>query len=60
MYPDKMDKFYVHNDSTASLYVDKPASYTLKQVLEDFSDDCFESYVSFKIDTNLSCTGNIK
>ena len=38
MYPDKMDKFYVHNDSTASLYVDKPASYTLKQVLEDFSD----------------------
>lgn len=42
MYPDKMDKFYVHNDSTASLYVDKPASYTLKQVLEDFSDDRIE------------------
>lgn len=37
-YPEMMGKFYVHNDSTASLYVDKPASYTLKEVLGDFSD----------------------
>ena len=42
-YPELMDKFYLHNDSTASLYVDKPASYTLKKLMEDFSDARIES-----------------
>lgn len=42
VYPDKMDKFYVHNDSTASLYIDKPASYTLMKILEAFSDERIE------------------
>lgn len=42
VYPDKMDKFYIHNDSTASLYIDKPASYTLTKILEDFSDERIE------------------
>ena len=41
-YPDMMGKFYVHNDSTASLYVDKPASYTLKEIMEDFTDEKIE------------------
>lgn len=39
LYPELMNKFYVHNDSTASLYVDKPASYTLKTIMEPFSDE---------------------
>ena len=34
-----MEKFYVHNDSTASLYIDKPATYTLRQIMDDFADD---------------------
>lgn len=38
-YPDMMKEFYVHNDSTASLYVDKPASYTLKSIMEPFCDE---------------------
>lgn len=38
-YPEKMNKFYIHNDSTASFYVDKPASYTLSEIMEDFADD---------------------
>ena len=38
-YPEMMGKFYVHNDSTASLYVDKPASYTLKSIMEPFCDE---------------------
>ena len=29
VYPEMMETFYVHNDSTASLYIDKPAAYTL-------------------------------
>lgn len=33
-----MSKFFIHNDSTASLFKDKPAIYTLRQILEDFSD----------------------
>lgn len=37
-YPDYMEKFYVHNDSTASLYTNKSASFTLNEVLDDFSD----------------------
>lgn len=41
-YPDKMNKFYIHNDSTASFYVDKPASYTLLKIMDDFSDDKIE------------------
>lgn len=39
MYPDMMKSFYVHNDSTASLYIDKPASYTLSELMEDFTDE---------------------
>ncbi len=38
-FKDYMDRFYVHNDSTASLYIDKPATYTLNELLEDFSDE---------------------
>lgn len=41
-YPSMMDKFYVHNDSTASLYIDKPASYTLMELLEEFADEKIE------------------
>lgn len=43
VYPEMMNKFYVHNDSTASLYIDKPASYTLMTVMEDFSDEKIET-----------------
>lgn len=39
IYPEMMEKFYVHNDSTASLYTDKPASYTLMKIMENFTDD---------------------
>ena len=42
MYPSMMGEFYIHNDSTASLYIDKPASFTLKEVLEDFADENLE------------------
>ena len=38
-----MKEFYVHNDSTASFYIDKPASYTLNELMNDFSDDCVET-----------------
>lgn len=38
-YPEMMEKFQVHNDSTASLYIDKPASYTLMKIMENFADD---------------------
>lgn len=41
-YPEMMKKFYVHNDSTASLYIDKPASYTLNAIMEGFEDDKIE------------------
>lgn len=34
-----MKTFYVHNDSSASLYTDKSATYTLIEILENFSDD---------------------
>lgn len=37
-YPEMMDAFYIHNDSTASIYVDKPAVYTLKMIMDEFSD----------------------
>ena len=43
LYPEMMKQFYVHNDSTASLYSDKPASYTLFEILEDFSDEKIDS-----------------
>ena len=39
VYPEMMETFYVHNDSTASLYIDKPAAYTLMKILENFADD---------------------
>ena len=42
MFPEKMSRFYVHNDSTASFYIDKPASYTLMSIMEDFADDRIE------------------
>lgn len=38
-YPEKMNAFYIHNDSTASFYIDKPASYTLMEVMDGFSDE---------------------
>ena len=38
-YPDMMSRYYVHNDSTASLYINKPASYTLNELMEDFTDE---------------------
>lgn len=38
-HPEMMNEFYVHNDSTASLYVDKPASFTLKSIMEPFCDE---------------------
>lgn len=41
-YPEMMEKFQVHNDSTASLYTDKPASYTLMKIMENFADDKIE------------------
>ena len=43
VYPDMMNSFSVHNDSTASLYVDKPASYTLTEIMSPFSDDNIET-----------------
>lgn len=43
LYPEMMKQFYVHNDSTASLYSDKPASYTLFEILDDFSDEKIDS-----------------
>lgn len=42
-FPELMEQFYVHNDSTASLYIDKPASYTLQELLDDFSDENLET-----------------
>ena len=39
VYPDMMKEFYIHNDSSASLYVDKPASYTLNELMEEFTDE---------------------
>jgi len=38
-YPEIMGKYTIHNDSTASFYIDKPAIQSLIEVLENFSDD---------------------
>lgn len=38
-YPELMGKFQVHNDSTASFYINKPAIFTLREVLNDFTDE---------------------
>lgn len=38
-YPELMSLFQIHNDSTASFYINKPAIYTLKEVLSDFTDE---------------------
>ncbi len=38
-YPEIMESFTIHNDSTASFYLDKPAIKSLIEVLENFSDD---------------------
>lgn len=43
VFPDMMNSFSVHNDSTASLYIDKPASYTLTELMSPFSDDKIET-----------------
>ena len=43
-YPEMMGNYTIHNDSTASLYVDKPASYTLNMLMEGFSDENISSY----------------
>ncbi len=37
-YPELMSNYQVHNDSTASFYINKPAIYTLREVLNDFAD----------------------
>lgn len=42
IYSEMMSKFYIHNDSTASLYIDKPASFTLMKIMEDFADENLE------------------
>lgn len=42
-YPEMINNFYVHNDSTASLYIDKPASFTLMEIMEGFSDENIEN-----------------
>lgn len=42
-YPEMMEPFYVHNDSTASLYIDKPASYTLMKIMDAFTDKNIET-----------------
>ena len=42
-YPEMMESFYVHNDSTASLYIDKPASYTLMKIMDAFTDKNIET-----------------
>ena len=38
-YPEMMSKYNIHNDSTASFYIDKPASYTLAELMEDYTDE---------------------
>jgi len=58
-YPEMMDAFYVHNDSTASLYTDKPASYTLAELMADFSDDkLFTSTKKVILAINLGTLNN--
>ena len=37
-YPELMNNYEIHNDSTASFYINKPAIYTLREVLNDFAD----------------------
>jgi DNA phosphorothioation-dependent restriction protein DptF len=37
-YPELMSNYQIHNDSTASFYINKPAVYTLREVLNDFTD----------------------
>lgn len=41
-FPEIMEKFQVHNDSTASFYKEKPAIYTLKEIMKDFTDNRIE------------------
>ncbi len=41
-YSEFMGAFKVHNDSTASLYVDKPSSFTLEKLMEGFKDENLE------------------
>lgn len=40
--PETMKKFHIHNDSTASFYKNKPASETLKEILNSFTDENIE------------------
>lgn len=42
-YPEIMKKFTIHNDSTASFYKNKPAIESLKEVLNNFSDEKIEN-----------------
>jgi DNA phosphorothioation-dependent restriction protein DptF len=37
-YPELMNNYQIHNDSTASFYINKPAIFTLREVLNDFAD----------------------
>lgn len=57
-YPEMMESFYVHNDSTASLYIDKPASYTLMKIMDAFTDKNYRD-IKFKGNT-CNKSGNIK
>ena len=41
-YPEVMSKFTIHNDATASFYKNKPAIESLREVLENFSDQKIE------------------
>lgn len=38
-YPEVMAKYTIHNDSTASFYKNKPAIESLREVLENFTDE---------------------
>lgn len=38
-HQDLMKNFQIHNDSTASFYINKSAIHTLREVLDDFSDE---------------------
>lgn len=42
-YPEVMSKYSIHNDSTASFYKDKPAIETLREILENFTDENIDS-----------------
>jgi len=38
-FPEMMKAFQIHNDSTASFYINKSAIHTIREVLDDFADN---------------------